>query len=353
MARRITGSAGHSPAAAALLSVALLLIIGRLWPSLVPPLGLAGMLGLAYANGANDVSKGIATLVAAGLADRRRALLWGTLWTAAGGVLSAFIAQGLVATFSVGLLAGHDGFGPQAAVAVLVGTIGWLLIATRTGLPVSTTHSITGAIVGVGVVSAGVHGVSWENVARKVVLPLLLSPVLSVGLGVVVYSALRLMPPAVPFGALHWLSGGVTSLVRALNDTPKIVALGAGFLAIGGSEAVPRWAFLGVAAAMVAGSWVGGHRVTRTLGEGLTRLDNREGLGANLATALLVGIASIRGLPVSTTHVASAAIIGVGARRGLAAVRWRTVGEVALAWLVTLPVAAVIGIAAYLLVVWR
>ncbi|HSH79969.1 MAG TPA: inorganic phosphate transporter [Herpetosiphonaceae bacterium] len=351
--KRVIELAHSWPAIAALLAVAILVGVGRLWPGLVMPLGLAAMLGLAYANGANDVSKGIATLVGAGVTDYRRALLWGTLWTGVGAAASAFAARELVATFSSGLLAGGARFGPQAAVAVLLGTIGWLLLATRTGLPVSTTHSITGAIVGVGTISAGVSGVAWEKVAQKVALPLALGPVLAVGLGLAAYVLLRLSPGQVPYGALHWLSSGGTSMARALNDTPKIVALGAAFAVAPGSERVPPWVFLATAAAMVAGSWAGGRRVTRTLAERVTQLDDREGLGANLATALLVGFASTQGLPVSTTHVASTAIIGVRARRGRRAVHWRTVGEVALAWLVTLPVAALIGIAAYLLVTWQ
>ncbi|MDP9379233.1 MAG: inorganic phosphate transporter [Chloroflexota bacterium] len=334
------------------LAVAPLLVSLRLLPWLATPLGLTAMLGLAYANGANDVSRGTATLVGAGVTDYRRALLWGTLWTGAGAVASAFAARELVATFSAGLLANGARFAPPAALAVLIGTIGWLLLATRTGLPVSTTHSITGAVVGVGMVSSGVSGVAWEKVAQKVALPLALGPVLAVGLGLAAYALLRLSPERVPYPALHWLSSGGTSIARALNDTPKIVALGAGFSMAAGSESVPTWIFLATAAAMVTGSWDGGRRVTHTLAERVTRLDEREGLGANLATALLVAFASTRGLPVSTTHVASAAIVGVGARRGRGAVRWRTVGEVALAWVVTLPVTALIGIAAYLLVVW-
>lgn len=347
--KRVIEVARLLPVIVGVLAVAILLA-ARLWPGLVMALGLAAMLGLAYANGANDVSKGIATLVGAGVTDYSRALLWGTLWTGVGAVVSAFAARELVATFSVGLLTDGVRFGPQAAIAVLLGTIGWLLLATRTGLPVSTTHSITGAIVGVGLISASGSSVAWEKVAQKAALPLALSPVLAVGLGLGAYALLRVSPERVPYAGLHWLTSGGTSMARALNDTPKIVALGAGFLVVPSAERVPAWIFLATAAAMVAGSWAGGRGVTHTLAERVTQLDDREGLGANLATALLVSIASTRGLPVSTTHVASAAIIGVGARRGWGAVRWRTVGEVVLAWLVTLPVAALIGIAAYLFI---
>ncbi len=225
--RHVIEFARFWPAITFVLAAATLLGAGRFWPGLVMPLGLAAMLGLAYANGANDVSKGIATLVGAGVTDYRRALLWGTLWTGVGAVASAFAARELVATFSAGLLANGARFGPQAAIAVLLGTIGWLLLANRTGLPVSTTHSITGAIVGVGTISAGVSGVAWEKVAQKVALPLALGPVLAVGLGLAAYVLLRLSPGQVPFGALHWLgvvnlSSGGSSRGCWRRDEPRI-----------------------------------------------------------------------------------------------------------------------------------
>ena len=316
-------------------------------PALVSLAGVLAMCVLAYGNGANDISKGIATLVGAGVSDYRRAIGWGVLCTGVGAVLSLLVAQALVVTFSGGLLTSGAHFGALAALAVLLGAMGWVLLATCTGLPVSTTHAITGAIGGVGVVSLGTRGVAWTMVVQKVALPLLASPCLALALGLVVYLALRLLPRQVPLAPLHWLSSGATSLARGLNDTPKIVALGAGFVLATGST-VPVWAFLAVAASMMAGGWIGGQHVTRTLAEKVTRLDDREGCAANVATAGLVSAASTLGLPVSTTHVSSGAIIGVGVRRGWRAVQWRTITDMALAWLVTLPVAAVLAIIAYL-----
>ncbi|HET8628916.1 MAG TPA: inorganic phosphate transporter [Thermomicrobiales bacterium] len=336
------------PAGLGLLALGALVAARRLAPDGVAALGLGATLALAFANGANDVSKGIATLAGAGVADYGRATRWGGLWPGAGALAAAALARALVATFGAGFLAGGAGLGPAAALAVLLGALAWVLLATRTGLPVSTTHALAGAIVGVGVASVGAGGVAWGTLGRTIALPLLASPLLAVGLGLPAYALVRRLPARAPLGALHWLSSGATSFARGLNDTPKIVALGAGF-AVGAGRA-PWWAFLAIAAVMVAGSWAGGRRVTRTLAERVTRLDDREGLAANLATAALVGAASRLGLPVSTTHVASGAIAGVGARRGRRAVRWRTVGELALAWVVTLPVTALLAVAAYALV---
>ena len=271
------------------LAVLMLVIqrVVRTAPDLVTPLGLAATLSLAYANGANDVSKAIATLVGAGVTDYRRAMRWGVLWTVSGAALSAVAARALVVTFSAGFLARGVHIGPAAALAIVLGALGWVLLATRTGLPVSTTHALTGAIVGVGAMSSGVGGVAWSKLAQKIAWPLAASPLLAVVLGLAALALVRAVPGQAPLTPLHWLSSGAAGLARGLNDAPKIVALGAGFAVATGHGAVPLWLVLAVAVAMGAGSWAGGRRVTQTLAERVTRLDDREGLGANLATALV------------------------------------------------------------------
>src|SRR6266540_5027320 len=135
---------------------------------------------LAYANGGNDVSKGIATLVGSGVSSFRTAVLWGSLWTVAGGLAAAFAAQGLVATFSgKGFLASAIP-GPVFLSAVAAGAIVWVFLASKTGLPVSTTHAIAGALAGAGIVAQGALRLHWSFVAERVALPLALSPLFSV-----------------------------------------------------------------------------------------------------------------------------------------------------------------------------
>jgi PiT family inorganic phosphate transporter len=147
---------------------------------------------------------------------------------------------------------------------------------------------------------------------------------------------------------LHWISSGATSFFRGLNDAPKVLALGIGAAATIGVSAAPAY-FL-VAVAIGAGSLIAGFRVTRTLAEKITPITPSDGFAANLVTSLLVGMASKFALPVSTTHVSSGAIIGVGISHGGRDVRWRTVGEMLLAWVVTLPVSALIAAAAFAIV---
>lgn len=343
---------------------------------------------VAFANGANDVSKGVATLVGSGVTDLRRALSWGTAWTVAGGVIAASASRGLVAVFSgKGLLTAPPG--TDFLVAVAIGAIGWLIIATRTGLPVSTTHALVGGLVGVGIAAGGVGGVQWAAVATKIALPLAVSPLVALALMMASYplislafrrvnrycvcvereepevlgagpvavltggSAMRVIagaecPSAVvarvnAMDSLHWLTSGATSFFRGLNDTPKILALGA--VAAAATGIATEWFFLLVALAMGAGSYVAGRRVTETLAGKVTTIRHDDGFAANLVTSALVGLASFYALPVSTTHVSTGAITGVGARK--ADVRWRTVRDMAVAWVVTLPIAGIIACLAY------
>src|SRR6059036_1545043 len=362
------------------------------------------VLALAYANGTNDVSKAIATLVGSGVANYRTAVIWGTIWTTVGAAASGVLAGAMLNTFSTGLLQPGVAVPPALAGAVLVGAIAWVLVASRMGLPVSTTHALTGALVGAGLLAFGSHGLAWPAITQKIALPLLLSPVLALSLSLVLHPVIRfiagrwegsclcVMPAsralvsvdahgntrtlfqtsalgqpvvAVPsqcdraglqgltvgLDSIHWLSSGLASLARGANDTPKIMAM----LLLG--SAVASWpsvtvqlgTLAAVAFAMGLGSYIGGFRVTEVLAEKVTRMDHAEGLSANLTTSSLVLVSATMGLPVSTTHVSSSAIIGIGLLKGLRAVRWATVRDMVLAWLVTLPAAGLLAGLAYVI----
>ena len=345
---------------------------------------------LAFANGANDVSKGIATLVGSGTTNYRAAVAWGSAWTVAGGLVAALVSQGLVATFSgKGLLASPPP-GNAFLLAVACGAIAWLILANLTGLPVSTTHALTGALCGAGIAAAGLPGVAWSAVAKKAALPLAVSPVLSLVLmllfspivvpvfrrfhrfcvcverretvgapaGSVAAAALPSVevvagsdcPPETlvrvsALDSLHWLSSGATSFFRGLNDTPKILALGIAAAAGWGLGGSSLYAL--VALAMGLGSVLGGFRVTETLAKKVTKISPDDGLLANLTTSALVSAASFWALPVSTTHVSSGAILGIAAGSKTAGIHWKTVREMLLAWVVTLPVAGFVAALVY------
>ncbi|HBH81132.1 MAG TPA: inorganic phosphate transporter, partial [Nitrospira sp.] len=286
-------------------------------------------------------------------------------------VAAAFVASAMVKTFSSGFLQPNLSIPPAFAPAILSGALLWVLFASKTGLPVSTTHALIGSLIGSGLLALGNEGLIWETVSKKIALPLLLSPFLSFGLSFLIHPLIRalgkrwdglcvcLIPneralvtidaqgytrtlfqassiglpiASVPshcdraglsglslgLDSFHWLSSGLTSLARGTNDAPKIAAM----LLLGSLQ--PIWpsatlqimAFVGVAIAMGLGSYWGGHRVTEVLAEHVTKMDHLEGLSANLTTSSLVLLSGTLGLPVSTTHVSSSAIIGIGLLKG-------------------------------------
>jgi PiT family inorganic phosphate transporter len=326
--------------------------------TLVPPLRLPGGLllvaAVAYANGANDVSKGIATLVGSGVADYRRAIAWGTGCTVVGALLSVGTGAALADTFSKGLLTSAGGVTFAFAIGVIVGTAAWVALATRLSLPVSTTHALTGAIVGSGAVVFGLHGVRWSALLQKIVVPLLLSPVLGLVVAVVLIVVLRAVAVRRGLHGLHWLSSGATSLARGLNDAPKLAGL-AVLLALPLRHTAPSstgWlgVYLLIACAMGLGSLIAGQRVTRTLATKITRMDDREGTASNVCTAVLVTAAALRGLPVSTTHVSSGSIIGIGAEAHDGRLDLRVIRDIALAWVITLPGAGLLAVIGWSLV---
>lgn len=360
---------------------------------------------LSFANGANDVSKGIATLVGSGVTSYKKAIVWGTIWTIAGGIVASVFALELVKTFSAsGIVKLSNDINGNFMIAISLGAFAWVFFTARIGFPVSTTHSIAGAICGAGIAAVGIDGIVWSFLGGKIFLPLLLSPLIAlsiswaiaplinslsrrfkryclclevkdpVALGprinesgqIAAASQVSPYPEATLLAAdketcenslesslkfefldiAHWLSSGMASFARGMNDAPKIAALGLGVGALGTGLSVTT-SFLIVAIAMGIGSMIAGLKVTETLSEKITPMTHEEGFSANLTTALLVTFASRLGFPVSTTHVSSGAIIGIGIKHGKKTVKWDTLLEIIFAWIITLPVAALLAFFTY------
>jgi PiT family inorganic phosphate transporter len=352
---------------------------------------------LAYLNGANDISKGIATLVGGRVMRASSAVLWGTLTTTIGATAGVAVAGGLIKTFSNGILSDSITT-TNFPIAVAIGTIGWIFFATKTGLPVSTTHALTGAIVGTALAQLGASGVVWQALLTKIAIPLALSPLVSLAATWLIFPLIRRMlagvnnyclcfevqqtqlipihqvagtvatasplpeQPTIQVVAdktetceqivsrsavklraadsLHLLTSGLTSFSRGMNDTPKIAALLIGPSLFGGVNMVLL--FVIVAVAMAAGSLLAGRKVLNTMAEKITPMDGLEGFTANFGASTLVTAATFMGFPLSTTHVTTSAIVGIGvSSRGRA--NWTVVRDILLAWLVTLPTAAIIA----------
>ncbi len=358
---------------------------------------------LAFANGANDNSKGVATLVGYGAAGPRMALAWAAVTTALGAWTGALIGTRLLSAFRAGFISGGEGLSTTFYAAALSGACAWVLFATWASLPVSTTHAILGGLVGAGLLEVGASAIGWSWLVEKAALPLLLSPLVALTLvflagpplaklvrrgerrclcavetfeptlahgvisgngpigagggattsrrlalvtGEVAICALH-SPAATATGAdvaaaVHWGTSGMVGFARGWNDTPKITALALVALP---ASAGTHGAFALVAVAMALGGLVAGRRVLATLAEKITPLPLGESLAASGVSALLVGLASWRGLPVSTTHVTTGGIVGAGLARSPGTVRWGVVREITLSWIVTLPVAAAVAAA--------
>ena len=361
---------------------------------------IGAMLFVAYANGANDNFKGVATLFGCGVSDYRKALWWATATTLAGSLAAFFLAGKLISVFQGnGLVPSFLVHSPAFLMAVILGAALTVFAATKIGMPISTTHSLTGALIGGGIAAVGFN-LTGATVWQSFFLPLLVSPLLAVALSTAAYplssAALRfagvdkqtcvcvgseVVPAAVTsegyvfshastglrvivdqpsrcaqrltgtlFGVNvhnlieygHYISAGAVSFARGLNDTPKIVALGLA----GGALNLP-WSIGLVAVVMALGGILNARKVAETVSKRITALDADQGFIANLVTSVLVIFASKWGLPISTTHVSCGALFGIGAAGGQA--RWGVIRAILLAWILTLPFAAVSAGSIYLL----
>ncbi|SCK23109.1 inorganic phosphate transporter, PiT family [Streptomyces sp. WMMB 714] len=346
---------------------------------------------LAAANGGNDVPKGVATLAGAGVTKYRTAILWGTVTTFAGCVCSLALAEKMTKLFSKGIVTAEPT--EAFAVAVLAGTVSWVALATVLRLPVSTTHALIGALLGAGTLFAS-SSIAWSAIPMKLVIPLLVSVGVAYGISLLLALLFRngdnsgarnassadssdvepspgpggaapgtaalltpeasavSSPPATAgapdrrLTALHWTTSGATGFARGLNDTPKIVAIGAFALVPAG---MTTWQVaLLVAVAMAVGSLTAGMRVAERLGEGVIRMNHKEGFLANLTTATLVGLGAGYGLPMSTTHTSTGAIAG-SAGADVSRLSGKTLRDFLVAWIVTPPFAAAVAAVVFLI----
>ena len=310
---------------------------------------LVGVVFLAYVNGANDNFKGVATLYGSRTTSYRGALALATVATFLGSAVALLLARDLLLAFSGrGLVPDEFLYDGRFPVAIGLGAASTVLLATRFGLPISTTHALTGALVGTGLV---VGSVNVARLGSTFALPLLVSPILSAALAMGLYPAARwtrsrfaITEDSIVSGlnaratvdAVHYLSAGLVSFARGLNDTPKI----AGILLLVGAvgDSSQQGSLLAIGFAMAVGGVLSARPVAERMSWDITSLNVGQGMAANLVTSALVLGASRLGLPVSTTHVSCGALFGIGV--ATRAARWRTVLTILLAWVITLPLSA-------------
>ena len=357
---------------------------------------------LAYANGSNDNFKGVATLFGSQSAGYRSALNWACWTTLAGSLASVWVARGLLSTFSgKGLVADAIAASPYFLVSVGFGAAATVLAASYVGLPISTTHALTGALVGAGMVHAR-GAVAFSHLGSAFFVPLLVSPLLAMVLAAGAYLFFRTwrlklgidkesclcvgseivqseplpatgervlkpipvlqpqigssqycqhvyvgkflgVPVAAALTKLHYLSAGAVGFARGLNDTPKIAAL-----LIAGSMLSPVTRYGVVALFIALGGWLSARRVAQTMSHRITPLNPGQGFSANLVTSLLVIVASRLGMPVSTTHVSVGSLFGIGLLARSA--DHRVMASIVSSWVGTLPLAALLAAIVSLLI---
>ncbi|HEU4504579.1 MAG TPA: anion permease [Nitrospira sp.] len=302
-----------------------------------------------FLNGLHDAANSIATVVSTRVLSPSVAVVWAAFFN-----FIAFLFFGLhvAQTIGVGLIAA-DVVDWRVIFGALMGAISWNLITWWGGIPSSSSHALIGGLLGAGTAKAGIGAVVWPGVV-KTVGAIVWSPLLGFTLAIllwlgIAWAFLRSAPLAVDriFRVLQMGSAALYSIGHGGNDAQKTMGIIAGLLyaegLLGPEFYVPFWIVLSCHAAMALGTLIGGWRIVRTMGSRITRLKPVQGFCAETAGAATLYLATSLGVPVSTTHTITGAIMGVGSARRVSAVRWGIAGSIMIAWLVTMPAAALIG----------
>ncbi|MFE0377685.1 anion permease [Streptomyces inhibens] len=318
---------------------------------------IAVALGFTYTNGFHDSANAIATSVSTRALTPRAALAMAAVMNLAG----AFLGSGVAKTVSEGLIATpHGSKGMGILFAALLGAVVWNLVTWYFGLPSSSSHALFGGMVGAAL--AGGTTVIWSGVIEKVVLPMFISPVIGLVLGYLVMVAiLWIFRKANPhkakrgFRIAQTVSAAGMALGHGLQDAQKTMGVVVMALVIadveGKNEAIPIWVKLACAITLSLGTYAGGWRIMRTLGRRIIELDPPQGFAAETTAASVMYTASFMfHAPISTTHVITSAIMGVGSTKGSRAVRWGVAKNIVMGWFITMPAAALVAALAYWLV---
>ncbi len=318
---------------------------------------LVALIGVAllfdFLNGLHDAANSIATVVSTRVLKPHHAVLWAAFFN-----FIAFAVFGLHVAQTVGKgIVDAQIIDPQVIFGALMGAIAWNVITWRYGIPSSSSHALIGGLLGAGISKAGFSSVVWAGVG-KTVAAIFLSPTIGLILALllvllVAWTSLRLTPMGVDrrFRKLQLVSAALYSLGHGGNDAQKTMGIIAVLLysqgMLGGEFHVPFWVVLSCQAAMALGTMSGGWKIVHTMGSKITRLTPAQGFCAETGGAITLFMATFGGIPVSSTHTITGAIVGVGSARRLSAVRWNIASRIVVAWVVTLPAAGLIGAAFY------
>jgi PiT family inorganic phosphate transporter len=309
-----------------------------------------------YINGFHDTANAIATSVSTRALRPEHAILLSAVANFAGALTGTAVAK----TVAAGIVVAPDGHDGQVVVAgALVGATIWNLVTWRLGIPSSSSHALIGGLIGAVTVASGVSAWQADGIFYKVLVPLVASPIIGLaggfGLMVVLLNVFQKANPHTLNGAfrrLQLLSASYMAFGHGSNDAQKTMGIMTLALVAAGvlqKPDVPVWVILIAASAISLGTAAGGWRIIRTMGQRVVKLDPVHGFAAETTAATIILTASHFGVPVSTTHVISSAILGVGSSDRFSAVRWGIAGNIVVAWILTIPASGLMAGAVYAL----
>jgi len=318
---------------------------------------LVGLIAIALAfdflNGRNDAANSIATIVSTRVLSPRFAVAWAAFFN-----FVAFLVFGLnvAATVGQGIIS-PSAISDEVIFGALLGAICWQVITGYLGIPSSSSHALIGGLVGAGVARLGTGAIVWNGLG-KTAFAIVLSPMTGLAIALLLvllvsWSFRKAIPTHADslFRKAQFVSASLYSLGHGGNDAQKTMGIITALLfahgQLSGEFHVPLWVVVTCNAAIALGTFLGGWRIVRTMGSRITRLTPMQGVCAETAGSITLFMATGLGIPVSTTHTITGAIVGVGAARRATAVRWSVAQEIVIAWVVTMPAAAVLGAAFY------
>jgi inorganic phosphate transporter, PiT family len=318
---------------------------------------VAVALGFDFTNGFHDTANYVATWVGTRALSPRRAVLV----SAAANLAGAFVTTAVAKTVGSGII--DSGLATEKTLlAALFGAIVWNLVTWYFGLPSSSTHALIGGLVGAALVQSGSRGVQWHGVWEKVLLPGLASPVIGFAgaflLIVLIYRIFFRASPGVAhrgFRLGQLASGTWVAFTHGANDAQKTMGVIALALYTNGNISsfyVPTWVKIAAGLTIAAGTYAGGWRIIRTLGQRIYKLQPEHGFAAQVSAGSTLWLGTHYGFPISTTHVVTGAVLGAGATRRFSAIRWGLAGNIVIAWVLTLPAAGLVAAGLYYPVRW-
>jgi PiT family inorganic phosphate transporter len=306
-------------------------------------------LAFDFTNGFHDTANAVATSVSTRALSPRLAVLIAAIANLAG----AFVTTAVAKTVGKGIIdLGH--ITNQTLLAALLGAIAWNLFTWWLGLPSSSSHALIGGLVGAALAQAGENGVLWHGIAHKVVIPALWAPTLAFGTAFLlllgIYWVFQWMTPGLAnrsFRLGQLATGTWVAFTHGANDAQKTMGVIAAALAIHGGHpddlVIDKWVIVAAGLAIAAGTYSGGWRIMKTLGQRVYQMEPPSGFAAQASAGAVIYASTKYGYPLSTTHVVSGAVMGAGATKRLSAVRWGIAGNIMFAWVLTIPAAAIMA----------